>query len=150
MPGEIGMAITMLLMGGTLLYLLITMARHIRREQQSSKGSVWKNFGLSLVLCLLFFGSWLGQGIAQWQEFTDNQRQHNEPLTLGEFFANFSESTFQNWQSEFLQLFSFVVLSAILIHKDSTESKDSHDRMGAALARIEERLNGMDLSKQGN
>jgi hypothetical protein len=28
----------------------------------------------------------------------------------------FGLSTFENWQSEFLQLFSFVVFSAILIH----------------------------------
>lgn len=52
----------------------------------------------------------------------------------------FGQSTLENWQSEFLQLFSFVVFSAVLIHRGSAESKDSDDRMEASLRRIEDRL----------
>jgi hypothetical protein len=38
-------------------------------------------------------------------------------------------ATFENWQSEFLQLFTMVILTAFLIHKGSSESKDSDDEM---------------------
>jgi hypothetical protein len=50
-------------------------------------------------------------------------------------------------QSEFLQLFSFVVLAALFIHRGSAESKDSVDRMEAALKRMEERLDRLAPSR---
>ena len=53
---------------------------------------------------------------------------------------NFAQSTLENWQSEFLQLFSFVVMSALLIHRGSAESKDSDDRIEEALKRIEQKM----------
>ena len=83
-------------------------------------------------------------GIAQWQQFTDEQRTHGGAVEAGDFVASFAQSTLENWQSEFLQLFSFVVLSALLIHKGSAESKDSDDRMEQALNRIEKRLDEME------
>ncbi|MDQ4143951.1 MAG: hypothetical protein M3198_09455 [Actinomycetota bacterium] len=123
------------------VYLVISMIRSIQDEKRRGRGmKTWKNFGLSIAFCILFFLSWLGQGVAQWQEFTDDQREHHEPVEVGDFIARFSKSTLENWQSEFLQLFSFVVLSALLIHKGSAESKDSDDRMEQALNRIEKKL----------
>ncbi|HET6949343.1 MAG TPA: DUF6766 family protein [Acidimicrobiales bacterium] len=89
---------------------------------------------------LLFLGSWLGQGIAQWQTFTDEQREHGESPEVGDFVSEFGHSTLENWQSEFLQLFAFVALSALLIHKGSAESKDGDEKLEASLRRIEERL----------
>ena len=100
----------------------------------------WKNFGLCIAFCLLFFITWAAQGVAQWQVFTDEQREHHQPVEVGDFTAEFSQSTLENWQSEFLQLFSFVVMSALLIHKGSAESKDSDDRMEEALNRIEKTI----------
>ncbi|HEY3483996.1 MAG TPA: DUF6766 family protein, partial [Ilumatobacteraceae bacterium] len=41
---------------------------------------------------------------------------------------------------EFLQLFSFVVLAALFIHKGSAESKDSEEKIEASLRRIEAHL----------
>jgi hypothetical protein len=105
---------------------------------------VWREFGLSLVLMLLFFSSWVGHGIAQWQRYTDEQRAHNEDVSIGDFASDFGASTLENWQSEFLQLFSFVVFSAVLIHKGSAESKDSDEEMQASLNRIEKRLDELD------
>jgi ABC-type Fe3+-siderophore transport system permease subunit len=122
-------------------YLVGSMIRSIRDEKKSAGIThVWKNFGLSIAFCILFFVTWAGQGVAQWQEFTDDARTHNESVEVGDFMAVFSKSTLENWQSEFLQLFSFVVLSALMIHHGSAESKDSDDRMEAALNRIEKKL----------
>ena len=101
---------------------------------------MWREFGLSLALTGLFFATWLGQGIAEWQVFTDEQRAHGEPVAAGDFFATFAQSTLENWQSEFLQLFAFVVLAALYIHRGSAESKDGTEQMEASLRRIEEQL----------
>ncbi len=89
---------------------------------------------------ILFFVTWIAQGISEWQRYTDEQRQHGRPTKAGDFFGEFLQSTLENWQSEFLQLFSFVTLAALYIHKGSGESKDSSDNAQASLRRIEEHL----------
>jgi hypothetical protein len=98
------------LMGAIVVYLFGSMIRSIRDEQRSENlRKVWKNFGLSIAFSVLFIVSWFGQGIAQWNHFKAEQAQHNQPAEVKEFVAEFSASTLENWQSEFLQLFSFVV-----------------------------------------
>jgi Uncharacterized protein conserved in bacteria (DUF2188) len=139
MGGAVVMALVILLMAGITVYLVGSLARSIGHEKRAQMG-LWKNFGLSMGFCALFVLSWIGQGAAQWQEYTDEQRSHNEPIELGDFSAVFSQATLENWQSEFLQLFSFTVMTALLIHKGSAESRDSDDRVEAALKRIEDRL----------
>ena len=101
--------------------------------------SLWREFGLGLAL-MLFFGSWVAHAIAEWQTYTDEQRAHGESTSAGDFVAVFAQSTLENWQSEFLQLFAFVALSALFIHKGSAESKDSDEKIEASLRRIEEHL----------
>jgi hypothetical protein len=133
------MALVLATVVGVTAYLIGTLARSIQNEK-STRMKVWKNFGLSLGFCALFLITWLGQGVAQWQRYTDEQREHKEPIEVGDFLSDFSASTLENWQSEFLQLFSFTVMAAVLIHKGSAESKDSSDRVEAALKRIEEKL----------
>jgi len=137
--GAIGMALVIVIIVGVTTYLVGTLARSIQNEK-STRMKVLKNFGLSIAFCVLFFVTWLAQGIAQWQHYTDEQRDHGEPAEIGDFVSDFSASTLENWQSEFLQLFSFTILAALLIHKGSAESKDSDDRIQAALKRIEEKL----------
>jgi len=105
---------------------------------------LWRDYNLSVVLGLLFLGSWIGQLITQWFNWANEQHDHNQPLLVGSFLWQFWESTLENWQSEFLQLFSFVVLSALFIHKGSAESKDSDEQMQKSLDRIERRLKALE------
>lgn len=124
---------------GILAFLVFSMVRSIRDERTKGR-SIWREFGLSIVLFVLFLASWVGQGVAQWQTFTDEQRSHGEEPTIGDFASDFGASTLENWQSEFLQLFSFVALAALYIHKGSSESKDSEEKIEASLKRIEQHL----------
>lgn len=139
MGGAVVLGVTLLVMVGITLFLTGQLARSIQNEKRTSM-KVMKNFGLSIGFCLLFLISWVGHGAAQWQKFTDEQIEHGQAPAIGDFLADFSSSTLENWQSEFLQLFSFTVMSAILIHKGSAESRDSSDRIEAALKRIEDQL----------
>ena len=141
MGGAVAMAIVMAVIVGTAGYLVGSLIHSIHNERKrAGLKKTWKHFGLSIAFCILFLSSWVAQGIAEWQVFVDEQRAHNQAAEIGDFASAFSQSTLENWQSEFLQLFSFVVLSAVLIHRGSAESKDSDDRMEAALKRIEEKL----------
>jgi hypothetical protein len=133
------MVLATALSGGALLWLLVALVRSIK-DHESGERSIFREFGLGLSLMVLFFATWIGHAIAQWQTYTDEQRSHGESAELGDFFTEFSQSTLENWQSEFLQLFSFVVLAALSIHKGSAESKDSDEKMEASLRRIEAQL----------
>jgi hypothetical protein len=60
-------------------------------------------------------------------EYNDDQQQHGRPTVnfidyLGS--SHFLEATMENWESEFLQMFAFVALTACLYQKGSAESKD--------------------------
>jgi uncharacterized protein DUF6766 len=107
---------------------------------------LWRNFNLSIVLGLLFTLTWIGQLVTQWFTWSQEQTDHGQPLEIGGFLWQFWQSTLENWQSEFLQLLTFVLLSALFIHRGSAESKDSDEQMQQALARIEKRLDAIEGS----
>jgi hypothetical protein len=137
--GAVAMSFVVLVTVGVTAYLVGTLARSISNEKKTEL-RLWKNFGLSLGFCALFFISWLAQGVAQWQVYTGEQRDHKESVEIGDFVSDFSQSTLENWQSEFLQLFSFTIMAAVLIHKGSAESRDSDDLILSSLKRIEDEL----------
>ena len=137
--GAVMMLAALILAFASLIFLIAVLVRTIQ-TQRDRRRSIWKEFALGLSLVILFFATWVGHGISEWQEYTDTQREHEQPVELGDFISQFSASTLENWQSEFLQLFSFVVLAALYIHKGSAESKDSDEKMEASLRRIEEKL----------
>jgi branched-subunit amino acid ABC-type transport system permease component len=141
MPEGSIIAVTTVVLVGVTAYLIGSLARSIARElRRSNLRKIWKNFGLSLAFCGLFLVSWTAQAIAEWGSFRTDQIAHGEPVAFGDFVIEFGQSTLENWQSEFLQLFSFVVLSALLIHRGSGESKDSADRMEQKIDEIAKRL----------
>ncbi len=86
-----------------------------------------RNNGLSLVFLLLFLFSLGAQAFTGWKEYNEEmQEAGGQPLDFGPYLttAHFSEATFENWESEFLQMALFVVLSMFLYQKGSSESKD--------------------------
>ena len=135
MGGAIMMAIVLLVTIGITLFLIGAMLRSIRREQ-TAKMKVWKNFGLSLAFCTLFLVSWAAHGIAEWQVFTDEQADINQPVEIGDFVAQFSQGTLENWQSEFLQLMWQVAGLAYLLYVGSPQSKEGDDRKEEKLDEI--------------
>jgi hypothetical protein len=141
MNDTIVLVVTVLVLVAVSGYLIGTMIRSIRDEKRSSQlRKIWKNFGLSIALVILFLVSWGGQAVAEWGTYRHEQQDHEQPVEVSEYLIQFGQSTLENWQSEFLQLFSFVVLASILIHRGSAESKDSDERMEAKIDEIRKRL----------
>jgi uncharacterized protein DUF6766 len=108
---------------------------------------LWRDYGLSITLGLLFLGSFVGHTVSGWYQYAAEQREHgSEPTLFGDdgYGWVWAEWTLQNWQSEFLELTTFVVLSSFLIHKGSPESRDGDDEMQATLDRIEKRLDELE------
>lgn len=110
---------------------------------------LWKNYSLSIVLAVLFIVSWGIQTYAGWQKYSNEQiEKHQKPEVFGQqgYVWDWAAATFENWQSEFLQLLSFVVLTSFLIHKGSHESKDGDEEMKALILDIRNRLDRLEKS----
>ena len=82
--------------------------------------------GLSIVLTA-FFLFFLGcQAVAGLYHYNEEQQEHGQPtVNLLQYLgsSHFLEATMENWESEFLQMFFFVVLTVFLYQKGSAESK---------------------------
>jgi hypothetical protein len=82
--------------------------------------------GLSIVLGLLFVLMLVAQTISGMYAYNEEQREHGQPTVDFAGYvssSHFLEATMENWESEFLQMFAFVVLTAFLFQKGSAESK---------------------------
>ncbi len=98
---------------------------------------------LSVILFILFFVSIVGQFYFQYRHQVDEAMQHGEaapPVMSSEFWDSFLASVFENWQSEFLQILAFVILTTYFIHRNSHESADSNDEMAADIRAIKQKL----------
>lgn len=90
-------------------------------------GGWLRNNGLSVVLLLLFVLCLTGHSIAGWLNRNQEEALHSQPaISYGEYVrsGDFHESVAENWESEFLQMGMFVLLTVYLFQKGSSESKD--------------------------
>lgn len=86
-----------------------------------------RNNGLFWACMGLFAVFFVGMVISGWQVYNQEQFGHGSPdqvsfvgyLHTGDFI----EATFENWESEFLQMAMYVVLTAYLYQRGSSESK---------------------------
>lgn len=88
---------------------------------------LWKDNSLTIVLVMLFAASILGQWLTGWRVEVEDAERHGEAVpTLLAYLgsAAFLSSVFENWESEFLQMSAYVVLTAMLIQRGSAESRD--------------------------
>jgi hypothetical protein len=89
-----------------------------------------RNNGLTIVLITLFLASISGQWISGWMVQNEELARHGgEALSLAAYAVDpeFVSSVFENWESEFLQMSAYVILTAMLVQKGSAESRDPDD-----------------------
>lgn len=78
----------------------------------------FRDWGAVWILMVLFLGSWLGQLIAHFAT-SPGDRPH---------WAEFWGATFENWQSEFLQLAVQAVLIASIVGRYVFNADDGADK----------------------
>jgi hypothetical protein len=82
--------------------------------------------GLVIVMTLFFAVSFVGQVLAGHRVHNQDQREHGQPtVSVSGYLRSgaFLEATAENWESEFLQMGLFVLLTAFLYQRGSSESK---------------------------
>ncbi len=87
----------------------------------------FRNNGLTLVLLLATALTIGGMVLSGWSVENEELAHHGKPgLTLLAYLGSgpFLSALFENWESEFLQMSAYVVLTAYLFQKGSAESKD--------------------------
>lgn len=86
-----------------------------------------RNNGLSLALVALFLICFCGQFYAGMHKHNKDRKEHDKvPLSAMQYAVSneFLEASAENWESEFLQMLTFVLLTRLLFQKGSAESLD--------------------------
>src|SRR6476469_9786052 len=108
-----------------------TRADRTRSGQRWMVRRIWRDNSLSIVMFGLFLAFLGGQIVAGNKVYLDELRAAGQPAVdlLGYLGSgHFVEATFENWESEFLQMGGLVLLSVYLYQKGSPESKDPDAR----------------------
>ncbi|RYZ47993.1 MAG: hypothetical protein EOP49_19820 [Sphingobacteriales bacterium] len=90
------------------------------------KFSFWRRNGLSIVLLSLMLIFWIAQYFAGWAEYNNERAEKGQPEIPARLYVktgHFIQATFENWESEFLQMALYVLLTVSLRQKGSSESK---------------------------
>ena len=90
-----------------------------------------KDNGLTIVLMLAFAATLVGMLVAGWISHNEELAAHGQqalPLWGYCVSGEFVSAVFENWESEFLQMAFYVVLTAFLFQRGSSESKDPDKR----------------------
>jgi hypothetical protein len=91
------------------------------------RAGFFKRNGLSITLGALFLLFFAGQALTGWFDHNHDQLEHGRsPATFAAYLASgdFMEVTAENWESEFLQMAAYILLTIRLFQVGSSESKD--------------------------
>jgi hypothetical protein len=92
-----------------------------------------KRYAYAWLTGLFFFVSIIGHWVFGWMAFVDEQQALHQTPTLAPYLVEMGRDTFENWQSEFLQLIWQVVGLAYFLYVGSPSSKENDDRTEAKL-----------------
>ncbi|MNQ83305.1 hypothetical protein D3C85_983810 [compost metagenome] len=95
------------------------------KQEYKKKDTFFRNWGAVFILVAFFLVSWAGQFANQMAVQRQESEQHGQVFEIDEFWPQFWASTFENWQSEWLQLATQALLisgfAAVLFRKQDEE-----------------------------
>ncbi|WP_019011674.1 DUF6766 family protein [Deinococcus aquatilis] len=106
----------------------------------------WTDNALSLVLVVLFAVFWLAQALTGWAVYNGELAQLHQHLVTWPHYlttSHFWSTTAENWESEFLQMAAYVILTIYLRQRGSAESNPFPDEQ------TEEERNQTDAAPRG-
>jgi len=106
-----------------------------------------RNQSLSIFFAVIFLAALIGQAVAGFASFNADEVAHgSSPVSFDTFLtsAGFVVDVAENWQSEFLQFFVFILATVWLVQRGSPESKKPGDE---GLGSDEDQLVGGDAKQ---
>ena len=98
--------------------------------------SAWKRYSYLWLTLGLFAFSLLGHWLFGWYAYVGEQTAHGQPVEVSGYTVEMLRDTFENWQSEFLQLMWQVGGLALFLYVGSPQSKEGSDRVEAKIDAI--------------
>jgi|SRR4051812_2935406 hypothetical protein len=92
------------------------------------KKNLFTRYSFLWVTLILFLGSLGAHWTFAWKAYKNEQEEKNLPVKVDEYLVEVSRDTFENWQSEFLQLIWQVAGLAFLFFVGSPQSREGDDR----------------------
>ena len=92
-----------------------------------------KRYAYAWITLGFFAVSIIGHWLFGWFTFVDDAREHGQAVELTPYLMMMGRDTFENWQSEFLQLLWQVVGLAYFLYLGSPSSKEGDDRLEAKI-----------------
>ena len=112
------------------------MARAAAKKSPPAEMPILKKYGFAWVTLGFLAISLIGHWVFGWLAYVDEQQVHGAPVETGGYVIEMLRDTFENWQSEFLQLVWQVMGLALLLYVGSPQSKEEEDRNDAKLDAI--------------
>ena len=101
-----------------------------------SAKTILKGYAYAWLTLAFFLGSLLLHWWFGWYAFVGDAAEHGQTPEVSNYLNEMLRDTFENWQSEFLQLLWQVGGLAILLYVGSPQSKEGDDRMEAKIDEI--------------
>lgn len=111
-----------------------------KQEQQARRHGIFGKYAYGWLTLAFFAGSLILHWLFGWRSFVAGAQEHGQGPVIAEYLDQMLRDTFENWQSEFLQLLWQVVGLAYFLYIGSPSSKENDDRLEAkvdALIRLQ-------------
>ena len=99
-------------------------------EEYRKKDTFWRRWLAVFILFGFFLASWAGQFVTQMEQVKNESEQHGQTFQMSEFWPEFFSSTFENWQSEWLQLATQAIMIAafadVFFRKGQQDHYETH------------------------
>lgn len=97
------------------------------------QNSLWRAYSYAWITLAFFAFSLVGHWLFGWFAFVQEQAEHGQPVEFSPYLVEMLRDTFENWQSEFLQLLWQVGGLAFFLFLGSPQSKEGSDRLEAKI-----------------
>lgn len=106
--------------------------------------SLWRAYSYAWITLAFFVFSLVGHWLFGWFAFVQEQAEHGQPVEFSPYLTEMLRDTFENWQSEFLQLLWQVGGLAFFLFLGSPQSKEGSDRLEAKIDVILRKVDPVD------
>lgn len=121
----------------------------LQREYQQ-KNTFWRKWTAVFILFAFFFLSWGGQYITQMQQAKQENAEHGQEFQMEEFWPEFWSATFENWQSEWLQLGTQALLIAAFADYLFRKGNQDHYKTQLLIEELRDEIKKVDsVTKRG-
>ena len=109
-------------------------------QEYKQKDKFWRRWLGVFILFGFFFLSWGGQFISELELVKNEAAQHGQQFQMSDFWTEFWQSTFENWQSEWLQLATQAIMIAAFADVFFRKGQQDHYRTHLMIEELREEL----------